>query len=80
MMHHCSFRCFAPFFEFVPVASVLSVRDLIATIQLLVVIPITLPPPAREMLHLIFFFPLYSSKHVYLCLKKVESKSGSCLG
>lgn len=45
--------------EYVPVAFVFSVRDLIATIQLLVVIPITLLPPAREMLHLIFFFPLF---------------------
>lgn len=45
-------------FKYVPVAFVFSVRDPIATIQLLVVIPITPLPPAREMLHLIFF-PLF---------------------
>lgn len=27
-----------------------------------------------------FFFFFHSSKRVYLCLKKVESESGSCLG
>lgn len=54
-MYYCSFRCFVPFLN-VPIAFVFSVRDLITTIQLLVVIPITPLPPAREMLHLIFFF------------------------